>query len=834
MSLMTNDNRWTVVFWLFLCLIALNIHGPSAKILQLSNDRLKILAADNGEIKANFSTQYDGLVNSGNQDVYKFRVDNTKNESYAIRVHVNSTNAVVEYPVLFVVRQQRGVMSWPVPMYILSQYKYSSVARTLCPFDMGDELINDFYIDVSCASVNFTDYTLYATIVHDFQMSMNELKSLSVSPSKPEYYYFLFPEGVEAVHVIAKSKDHICATLSVQDISCPVFDQNRNVEFTGIYQTLTQQASITVQRDDFDGRDMFIVVVIHPDDAQCAGIINLQPAMNNPNPDLELRLKNLTVTIEATISSRQYWIAISVIVAFFALFYIIGGVVILVQEIRTSRRDEELLHSGESEPFLGNDDTDIEAPIANEQHRPHYGTTELQDPFNKQGGADNGGTSHHHHRHRRYQDSDDSSIDEDEIDMLHDIEEEKDIYRTKTFLYVSDLARKDRKALRKKYKLYHWNLLPISVFYALPVIQLVITYQTMFNVSGDEDICYYNFLCANPLGVISAFNNLFSNIGYILLGILFLIVIWREDAIHKKAVERNDEFEKGYGIPKHFGLFYAIGIALIMEGFLSGCYHVCPTYSNFQFDTSFMYIIAGLGMLKLYQTRHPDINANAYVAYACFALIIFLAVMGVVFGTLLFWVVFAVVHIVTCCVLSAQIYYMGRWKLDLGIFKRIYLVMKTDCLHCTRPIYMDRMILLIIGNVINWSFAILGVISQPKDFASFLLAIFIVNSMLYLAFYIIMKLRNNERIVPRAGLFICLTLAFWAAALYFFMQGLAQWDKTPAVSREGNRECILLDFYDFHDVWHFLSACAMFFSFMTLLTLDDDLDRVPRTKIPVF
>lgn len=42
-------------------------------------------------------------------------------------------------------------------------------------------------------------------------------------------------------------------------------------------------------------------------------------------------------------------------------------------------------------------------------------------------------------------------------------------------------------------------------------------------------------------------------------------------------------FSQEYGIPKHFGLFYAMGIALMMEGVLSACYHVCPNYSNFQF-----------------------------------------------------------------------------------------------------------------------------------------------------------------------------------------------------------------------------------------------------------
>lgn len=98
-----------------------------------------------------------------------------------------------------------------------------------------------------------------------------------------------------------------------------------------------------------------------------------------------------------------------------------------------------------------------------------------------------------------------------------------------------------------------------------------------------------------------------------------------------------------------------MGTALMMEGLLSACYHVCPNYTNFQFgecppgsppptpgpptplsplcpppDTSFMYMIAGLCMLKLYQKRHPDINASAYSAYACLALVIFFSVVGVV------------------------------------------------------------------------------------------------------------------------------------------------------------------------------------------------------------
>ena len=57
------------------------------------------------------------------------------------------------------------------------------------------------------------------------------------------------------------------------------------------------------------------------------------------------------------------------------------------------------------------------------------------------------------------------------------------------------------------------------------------------------------------------------------------------------------------GIPEQYGIFYALGAALIMEGVLSGSYHICPTKVNFQFDTTFMYVIGVLLFLKFYQFR---------------------------------------------------------------------------------------------------------------------------------------------------------------------------------------------------------------------------------------
>ena len=47
----------------------------------------------------------------------------------------------------------------------------------------------------------------------------------------------------------------------------------------------------------------------------------------------------------------------------------------------------------------------------------------------------------------------------------------------------------------------------------------------LLNTSGDQDKCFYNFKCVHPLGIISSFNNVWSNIGFILLGFLFMLIV---------------------------------------------------------------------------------------------------------------------------------------------------------------------------------------------------------------------------------------------------------------------------------------------------------------------
>ncbi|XP_048338743.1 SID1 transmembrane family member 1 isoform X2 [Sphaerodactylus townsendi] len=662
-----------------------------------------------------------------------------------------------------------------------------------------------------------------------FELSTNSAFRFQASPSEPQYFLYKFPPDVDSVIVkVVSNAAYPCSVVSIQDIVCPVYDLDHNVEFNGVYQSMTKQAAITVQKKDFLGEQFFVVFVIKPEDYACGGSVP-SSVQDKTNLTWNLkRMKSLEVTVVPSIKASVYVNAILFSFLSFFSFYLGSLVVAFVHYIRGWRTS----FSGGASPDEGSGTATTSQPITvTNTEGSSYGAI---DESSSSGGQQ---LSPLDHKAAYGSDTDSSVEEESDFDTMPEIESDKNVIRTKVFLYLSDLSRKDRRIVSKKYKIYFWNIITIAVFYALPVVQLVITYQTVVNVTGNQDICYYNFLCAHPLGVLSAFNNILSNMGHVLLGLLFLLIVLRRDILHRRCLENRDIYTMEYGIPKHFGLFYAMGIALIMEGVLSACYHVCPNYSNFQFDTSFMYMIAGLCMLKLYQTRHPDINASAYSAYASFAVVICLAVLGVVFGknSVWFWVFFSIVHVVASLALSTQIYYMGRFKIDLGIFRRAFMVLYTDCFQqCSRPMYMDRMVLLVVGNLVNWSFAIFGLVYRPKDFASYLLGIFICNLLLYLAFYVIMKLRSSERLLPVPLFCIVATAVMWAAALYFFFQNLSSWEETPAESREKNRPCILMGFFDDHDVWHFLSGAALFFSFLVLLTLDDDLDSVRRDRIPVF
>ncbi|KAM6312506.1 SID1 transmembrane family member 2 isoform 8-T8 [Podargus strigoides] len=663
------------------------------------------------EKEAQFNTTYADWVDADLLNIYAFNHSVRRNRTEGVRVSVNVLSDHKDLPVLFVVRQKEAVVSFQVPLILRGlyqrKYAYQEVSRTLCQPQTKAEVENQhFYVDVSTLSLN-ASYRLRVTRVENFVLRTNERFGFNATAAQPQYFKYEFPEGVDSVIVkVTSAMAFPCSVISIQDILCPVYDLDNNVAFIGMYQTMTKKAAITVQKKDFPSHSFYVVVVVKTEDEACGGALPYYPLSKDASPDEPVdqhnRQKMLEVMVSPAITSGAYVSSVLFCLGIFLSFYVLTLLIACWESCRRQRRkgllaamDSPSLDTGHSrsipDSFLGHSPYDSYG----------YGSFGNGSSSSAEGLTDSVGSADVPYSYVGERSLENvagrprldslSSVEEDDYDTLADIDYDKNVIRTKQYLCVADLARKDKRVLRKKYQIYFWNIATIAVFYALPVVQLVITYQTVVNVTGNQDICYYNFLCAHPLGNLSAFNNILSNLGYVLLGLLFLLIILQREINYNRALLRNDTHALECGIPKHFGLFYAMGTALMMEGLLSACYHVCPNYTNFQFDTSFMYMIAGLCMLKLYQKRHPDINASAYSAYACLALVIFFSVIGVVFGkgNTAFWIVFSVIHIVATLLLSTQLYYMGRWKLDSGILRRILYVLYTDCVRqCSGPMYV--------------------------------------------------------------------------------------------------------------------------------------------------
>ena len=132
------------------------------------------------------------------------------------------------------------------------------------------------------------------------------------------------------------------------------------------------------------------------------------------------------------------------------------------------------------------------------------------------------------------------------------------------------------------------SALSMSIFFAYPVYYLMSSYHNLSDITGDYDMCTRNFLCAHTLFGIQDVNHILSNVGYVGFGLLFSLINYLDSKLDREPT----------GFPNQSGINYFLGMCLVAEGILSGCYHLCPTEDNLQFDIVFIYICLIFVMLK--------------------------------------------------------------------------------------------------------------------------------------------------------------------------------------------------------------------------------------------
>uniref|UniRef100_A0A8C5WMT1 SID1 transmembrane family member 2 n=1 Tax=Leptobrachium leishanense TaxID=445787 RepID=A0A8C5WMT1_9ANUR len=170
-----------------------------------------------------------------------------------VRVSVNMLSDPKGTPLMFVVRQKKAVLSFQVPLTLRGlyqrNYQYKDVARTLCqPPKRAENETQYIYVDVSTLSEKNATYRLSVTHLQNFVLLTEERFSFNATPSQPQYFKYMFKEGLDSVIVqVSSPMAFPCSVISIQDIQCPVYDLDNNVAFIGMYQTMTKKAAITVQ-----------------------------------------------------------------------------------------------------------------------------------------------------------------------------------------------------------------------------------------------------------------------------------------------------------------------------------------------------------------------------------------------------------------------------------------------------------------------------------------------------------------------------------------------------------------------------------------------------------
>jgi hypothetical protein len=356
---------------------------------------------------------------------------------------------------------------------------------------------------------------------------------------------------------------------------------------------------------------------------------------------------------------------------------------------------------------------------------------------------------------------------------------------------------------------YYKFILMIGVYYTLPALQFV-----FFQATDENAYCYYNFDCIKPVGIIPAFNNFISNIFYIIFGLIFIITVRLTYTKISDGIVR-------YGVTMNPGLYYTLGIALIMEGVCSGIYHICPSKLNFQFDTTFMFMGAALIYLTLYQKRHYYDTMSPMKFFTSLSAIIFinfLPLAGLSTGVeTWFWVI--IFFFVAYYVVFGTIYiYFGK---DYDINMKS---VKDLISNCREVKNIPKIIMVSLINMFTLGMYTYAVITKP-NFTDWMLSVFIINMIIYFTYYTIQKLRHNEKIRKIWWFFFITDIIIISFAIKFYLIAVTDKLLTPDESRHLNKPCVLLNYFDYHDIWHMLSSLGLYIFFNLMYFIDYDLNN---------
>ena len=366
---------------------------------------------------------------------------------------------------------------------------------------------------------------------------------------------------------------------------------------------------------------------------------------------------------------------------------------------------------------------------------------------------------------------------------------------------MSIVIRDDCWHRRQRSKVFLYLVPLLSLFYLVPSGQMVFAEQQMAKATGNLEQCFLNYGCSRPWWIFDDFNHIISNSGYIIYGLVFIILV-RLKSLFLPEENRTETDHLGQiGLPQQHSLFYTMGICMIMQGIFSAIFHVCPSNISLQFDTTMMYIMLILVFIKIYQFRHPDTSTNAYRSMYAFIIALLMEALSLYTfsrsGKIVFYFIFCVFYLGAILHIAIDCYYYSALKSSFILNFPIFVNHSVHNLqHC---LYPKRFLLSVLFVILNFGLMFFTVFRSfevgAKSLSTPFLIICAVNVGIFLCYYMIRKIAEvTKRPEGPDGqlrwamrffsfIFFLLALALGAIAMVFYTRRHQSRNSTPPESR---------------------------------------------------
>jgi hypothetical protein len=352
---------------------------------------------------------------------------------------------------------------------------------------------------------------------------------------------------------------------------------------------------------------------------------------------------------------------------------------------------------------------------------------------------------------------------------------------------------------------YYWKfLIIIGSYYVLPSLQFVMYQSKELNNST----CYYNHKCKHDFYFIPAFNNIISNILYVVFGLVFIIIVRLNSST---AIDAAD-----FPINNNPALYYTLGISLIFEGICSAIFHICPSILNFQFDTTFMFLGTILTFITIYQKRHKAPTPIKIYSFSALLILINTLPLSGLSNGFEIWFWGGIFLLIGYLMIFGSIYLYYDQEYDLDTMNMKVLLQK---LKKIKKKDVPKLMLIIAINSFTISMYIFATITKP-NFTDWLLGVCIINLVIYFLYYFIQKIKNKEPINSVIYVWLAIDIVIMTLSILFFFKSVT--DKFLPMNESNllNKPCVLFNYFDYHDIWHILSAIGLFIFMNIIYFLD--------------